>query len=176
MAKKTRYSLKTSNEYIYTWLSLELVFILGTFALIYFLVYKPRILTLPDFEFYSRLVWGIFTGVMFLIFALTFMIANSKRYWLDMEYIEVWNIYRPKKRKTILLENIVDIKIRRMPILSTALNFGTIIIYTSLDEKKPRIRLRIVGVKYPNDVYLDLLERGNLKKEVKELKPEELLK
>jgi len=88
------------------------------------------------------------------------MIANGPRYWIDNDYIEIWSIYRPKRRAQIDYSEIVDIKIQRFPLIGTAFNFGTLVLF-SYNEKtgKRKIAARLIGIDFPNEVYLDLINK-----------------
>lgn len=159
MTKESRYSLHTSNKFIYQWLIIVLLFNLSIFTIIYFVI-TPLFSSTGNPEFYSKLTWGIFTIFMFILFAIIFMIANGPRYWIDNDYIEIWSIYRPKRRAQIDYSEIVDIKIQRFPLIGTAFNFGTLVLF-SYNEKtgKRKIAARLIGIDFPNEVYLDLINK-----------------
>ncbi|MHA1213610.1 MAG: hypothetical protein ACTSSH_14280 [Candidatus Heimdallarchaeota archaeon] len=174
MKEQNRYSLHPSSEYIYQWLIFMLIINLGIFAIVYFLI-TPIINNSANPDFYAKLAWGIFTGVMFVLFALTFIIANGPRYWVDFEEIEIWWIYRPKKRKQIPLFEIVEIKIRRTPVISNAFNIGTLVLFKESSDGKPKVAVRLIGIKFPTEVYLDLLSKCKFKDKRKEFETKELL-
>ncbi|HUT80000.1 MAG TPA: hypothetical protein VMZ29_02265 [Candidatus Bathyarchaeia archaeon] len=168
MSKESRYSLQASNKFIYQWLIIVLLFNLGIFTLIYFGI-APLFDSTTNPELYSKLTWAIFTVIMFILFATIFMIANGPRYWVDTNYLEIWSVYRPKKRVQIEYTEIIDIRIRRTPLISSAFNFGTLVLY-KIDKKSGRkkVAARLIGVDYPNDVYLDLINKCQI--EIKDTK------
>lgn len=171
MNNQSRYSLRASNEFLIQWLVIVLLGNLGLFAIIYFLI-NPIIVTSNNPNLYEKITWSIFVIFMFSLFATTYVGINSSRYWIDCNFIERWSIYRPKKKRRIDYINIKDLKIIRMPLFGNALNIGTIVLYAEKNSKK-KISMRIVGIKYPHEVYLDILERSNV--ENSKIKTEDLL-
>ncbi|MBN1330974.1 MAG: hypothetical protein JXA54_15995 [Candidatus Heimdallarchaeota archaeon] len=168
MNKESRYSLQVSNKFIYQWLVFVLLFNLGIFTIIYFGI-TPLFDSTSNPDFYSKLTWAIFTISMFFLFATIFIIANGPRYWIDMNYLEIWSVYRTKKRTLIEYNEIIDIKIRRTPLIASAFNFGTLVMYKN-DKKtgRKKVAARLIGVEYPNDVYLDLINKCKI--EIKDTK------
>jgi hypothetical protein len=160
MNQAKRYSLQASNSFLYLWLSLVLVFNLGLFVIIYFLI-NPIVKSSSNPNLYDKIQWASFVALMFLLFAITYVTINRARYWIDTDYIEKWSIYRPKKKVRINYSEINDIKLRRFPVLGDALNIGTIILYNSKNGKR-NIILRIIGIKFPYEVYIDILEHANI--------------
>ncbi|MHA1187871.1 MAG: hypothetical protein ACTSSK_13540, partial [Candidatus Heimdallarchaeota archaeon] len=94
----SRYSIAPSTPYLLTFLVISLLINVAMWLGIYFGL-NPLIMASSFPERNSKIMWGVFVGVMFIIFALTFAIINSHRYWIDTDYLQVINVYRPKKRK-----------------------------------------------------------------------------
>jgi len=93
-------------------------------------ILNPLIMASSFPERNSKIMWGVFVGVMFIIFALTFAIINSHRYWIDTDYLQVINVYRPKKRKTVMYSEVKNIFIKKIPFLSERFDFGTVVFVT----------------------------------------------
>jgi hypothetical protein len=160
MSQQKRYSLNATNSYLYQWLVIVLVLNLGLFAIIYFVI-DPIVQDSINPNLYEKLEWAALVIFMFCMFAVTYITINRSRYWLDIEYIEKWSIYRPKRKYIVNCNEIVDIKIRRLPLIGDALNNGSIILYTNKKDKK-KVAMRIIGIKFPYEVYLDILERTKI--------------
>ncbi len=160
MKGQSRYSLRASNEFLIQWLVIGLVINLGIFTIIYFFI-TPLIESSNNPNLFEKLTWSFFVVFMFSIFAVTYIGINSSRYWIDFNSIERWSIYRPKRKRKIEYANIKDLKIIRMPLLGNALNIGTIVLFVDKDGKN-KVSMRIMGIKYPHEVYLDILERTNI--------------
>ena len=169
MSKESRYSLRASNEFIYQWLVIILIFNLIIFLIIHYII-SPLLEKLGNPELYSKIVWAIFVFVMFSLFAITYIIINGPRYWIDNEYLEIWFIYRPRKRRFVYYKDIKEVRIRRPPIIGSAFNYGTIILYKTNQHEKLKVYVRIIGIKFPNEISHDLLKRCNIKKEKEEIK------
>ena len=169
--------LKSSTEFVIIWMVLILIFNLGLYFIVRYLV-DPVIQNLsltPDrIDLYSKLVWAGLVLIMFVIFTIVYLIISAPRYWVDEQGIEIRNIYRAKKKKSYDFEEITEIRIRQIPIISNAFNFGTIIFYKSDESEKKHVAFRFNGIKYPKEVYLEIIENfENLKQE--EIKAEDLL-
>jgi hypothetical protein len=160
MNSQSRYSLRAANEFLIQWLVIVLLVNLGLFSIIYFVV-NPIIVSSSNPSLYERLTWSIFVIFMFGLFAITFVGINSSRYWIDFHFAERWSIYRPKKKKRIEYNDIKDVKIVRMPLLGNALNIGTIVLLIEKNGKM-KAKMRIVGIKHPQEVYLDIIQRTNI--------------
>ena len=159
--KSSRFSLQVSTEYIIQWLVLTLIANIGLFLIVRFLL-NPYDLGWPNPDRYSKIIWAGFTFIGFSLFAITYIVTSAPRYWVDTDFIEVRSVYRSKKSKIIEFERIVDMKIRKMPILSNAFNFGTIIFYSKANDGKKIIAARFLGVKYANEVFLEISENLNI--------------
>ncbi|MBK5112249.1 MAG: hypothetical protein KGD59_07245 [Candidatus Heimdallarchaeota archaeon] len=173
----SRFFLKSSTEYTIQWMVLTLVFNLGLYLLVRYLV-DPRIQNLslaPDkIDLYSKLVWAGLVLIIFIIFTVVYLIISAPRYWIDEQGIEIRNIYRARKKITFDYEEIIEVKIRQIPLISSAFNFGTIIFYKLDENEKKHIAFRFNGVKYPKEVYLEIIDKfENIKQE--EIKAEDLL-
>ncbi|NHJ84595.1 MAG: hypothetical protein FK734_03985 [Asgard group archaeon] len=166
MSKKpaSRYSLTASYAYIAQWLIITLVIYLILFVIAYLMI-VPIFETNPNKELYNKILWSVFAIVSFLSFAVVFIITNSQKYWIDLEYIQFWNVYRPSKKRQIEFKDINDLKIRRMPITSTAFNFGTIVLFSIDKNGKRKRRGSLRGIKFVDDVYLELIQKINLPEE-----------
>ncbi|NHK30828.1 MAG: hypothetical protein FK730_05715 [Asgard group archaeon] len=171
MNSQSRYSLRAANEFLIQWLVIVLLVNLGIFSIIYFFV-NPIIVSSNNPSLYEKLTWSIFVVFMFSLFAITYVGINSSRYWIDFNFAERWSIYRPKKKKRIEYVDIKDVKIVRMPLLGNALNIGTILLLTE-KSGKIKAKMRIIGIKHPQEVYLDILQRSNI--ENSEISGEDLL-
>ncbi len=173
----SRFSLKASTEYIIQWMVFTLILNLGLYLMVRYLVH-PRILGLsltPErIELYSKLSWAGLLLVNFLIFTIVYLIISAPRYWIDDYGIEVRSIYRAKKKLTFNYKEITEIQIRQTPIISSAFNFGTLVFYKTDQNEKKRVAFRFFGVKYPKEVYLEIIDKfENVKQE--EIKAEDLL-
>ena len=151
----SRYSSIPSSAYLITFLVFSLLINLAILAVTYFGI-NPLILksNFPDRN--SRIMWGIFVGIAFLIFAVTYIIINAHRYWIDHDYIQIINVYRPKKRKTIMFTEIKNIKVRKIPLISGWFDFGTVIFIGYTETGRRKILARFLGIKFPEEVYLEL--------------------
>ncbi|NHJ46782.1 MAG: hypothetical protein FK733_03240 [Asgard group archaeon] len=167
MSQQKRYSLNASNSFLYQWLVIILILNLGLFAIIYFVI-NPIVQDSANPNLYEKIEWALFVIFMFCMFATTYITINKSRYWLDSEYIEKWSIYRPKRKHTVNCNEIVDIKIRRLPLIGDALNNGTIVLY-SIKKKKKKVAMRIIGIKFPYEIYLDILERTKIEDSEKKI-------
>ncbi|MGC9780755.1 MAG: PH domain-containing protein [Candidatus Heimdallarchaeota archaeon] len=165
-SKSSRFSLEVSIEYIMQWLALTLIINLGLFTIVHFLLNQYD-LGWPNPERYSKIIWVGFTLVGFTVFALTYIFISAPRYWVDTDSIEIRSVYRSKKSKIVEFEKIVDMKIRKTPILSNIFNFGTIVFYNKTEDGKKKVVARFLGVKYPNEVYLEILENLDIEEEKK---------
>jgi len=179
MSKKSpsRFSLKASTEYIIQWMVFTLIFNLGLYLMVRYFAY-PRILDLtltPDrIDLYSKLVWAGLVFVSFILFTVVYLIISAPRYWIDDHGIEIRNIYRAKKKLTFNYDEINEVKIRQIPIISNAFNFGTIVFYKTDQNEKKRVAFNFYGVKYPKEVYLEIIDKFNNLKE-DDIKAEDLL-
>ncbi|NHJ33272.1 MAG: hypothetical protein FK732_10435 [Asgard group archaeon] len=173
----SRFSLRSSTEFIIQWMVLTLVFNLGLYLIVRYLV-DPRIQNLnltPDrIDLYSKLVWAGLVLIIFTIFTIVYLIISAPRYWVDEKGIEIRNIYRAKKKLTYNYEEIIDIKIKQIPFISSAFNFGTIVFYKTDENEKKHVAFRFNGVKYPKEVYLEIVDNFENLKET-EIKAEDLL-
>ncbi|MEE9573250.1 MAG: PH domain-containing protein, partial [Candidatus Neomarinimicrobiota bacterium] len=110
----------------------------------------------------------------FLFFTVVYLIISAPRYWIDDNGIEIRNIYRAKKKLTFNYEEITEVQIRQTPVISSAFNFGTIVFYKTDQNEKKRIAFRFFGVKYPKEVYLEIIDKFNNVKD-NDIKTEDLL-
>ncbi|MHA1532515.1 MAG: PH domain-containing protein [Candidatus Heimdallarchaeota archaeon] len=173
----SRFSLKASAEYIIQWMVFTLILNLGLYLMMRYLVH-PRILGLnltPErIDLYSKLSWAGSLLVNFILFTVVYLIISAPRYWIDDNGIEIKSIYRAKKKLTFDYVEITEIKIRQTPIISSAFNFGTIVFYKTDQNEKKRVAFRFFGVKYPKEVYLEIIANfENVKQE--EITAEDLL-
>ncbi|MFW9922744.1 MAG: hypothetical protein ACFFDW_05575 [Candidatus Thorarchaeota archaeon] len=166
------YTVAPSTAYLMSAISVVLIINLGLFLLVYFLIY-PIILDSSDPSKWSKIIWAIFAGISFLFFTIVYIIINSHRYWIDNDFFEILNVYRTKKKKSFLWTNISYIKIRNFPIVSRAFNFGTILFYGEVKNGKEKIIARFLGVKMPQEIYLQIMDK--VQKESKEKILKELL-
>ncbi|MHA1124256.1 MAG: hypothetical protein ACTSSB_04690 [Candidatus Heimdallarchaeota archaeon] len=167
----SQYSIAPSTPYLLTFLVLSLLINLAIFAILYFAI-NPFILASNNSDRYSKIVWGVFIGFMFLVFAMTYVTINLHRYWIDLDYIQIINVYRPKKRKTVMYSEVKNIFVRKIPFLSGWLDFGTIIFVTYTDTGRKKVLAKFLGIKFPEEVYLELIKKINLedsKESVKDL-------
>lgn len=156
--KESRYSLSPSNAYLYSFLVIVLLINLGLIAIAYFLI-NPVIENSSNPTLYSQIFWACMVVLNFILFAITYIIINSYRYWIDIKFVEVINTYRPTKRKTINFSEIDYVKIRKIPILSDAFNFGTILFVKENEKGKDKIVIRFLGIKHAKDVILELIQK-----------------
>ncbi len=179
MNKKSpsRFLLRSSTEYIILWMVLSLIFNLGLYLIIRYTV-DPIIQNLsltPDrIDLYSKLVWAGLVLIIFAIFTVVYLFLSAPRYLVDEQGIEIRSIYRAKKKNNFLYEEICEVKIRQVPIISSAFNFGSLIFYKLTEDGKKQVAFRFAGIKYPKEVYLEIIDKFvNLKEEV--IKTEDLL-
>jgi len=173
----SRFSLKASTEYIIQWMVFTLILNLGLYLMMRYLVH-PRILGLnltPDrIDLYSKLSWAGLLLVNFILFTVVYLIISAPRYWIDDNGIEIRSIYRAKKKLTFNYEEITEVQIRQTPVISSAFNFGTIVFYKTDQNEKKHVAFRFFGVKYPKEVYLEIINKfENVKQE--EITAEDLL-
>lgn len=179
MSKKStsRFSLRASTEYIIQWMVFTLIFNLGLYLMVRYLVH-PRILDLnltPErIDLYSKLSWAGLLLINFLFFTVVYLIISAPRYWIDDNGIEIRNIYRAKKKLNFNYEEITEVQIRQTPVISSAFNFGTIVFYKTDQNEKKRIAFKFFGVKYPKEVYLEIIDKFN-NLEDDDIKAEDLL-
>jgi hypothetical protein len=159
--ESSSYSIAPSTPYLLIFLALSLIINLAIFAGVYFGI-NPLIeaSSLPDRN--SKIMWGVFVGVMFIIFAVTYIIINSHRYWIDRDYLQVINVYRPKQKKTILYSEVKNIIVRKIPLLSERLDFGTVLFVTYTESGRKKVLARFLGIKFPDEVYLELVKKINI--------------
>jgi membrane protein YdbS with pleckstrin-like domain len=154
--KELYYSMETTMAFIIQWLVIVLLFDLLLFCLVYFLI---RPFYLLDAENWLTItVWSIYLVISMGILMTVYFIANSHRYLLNRDQIEIINIIRPKKRRIIKLENVSNIRIRQTPIISQWFNFGTIILYKKDEKNREKVVARLLGINHPDLVFLDLVE------------------
>ena len=151
----SRYSIAPSTPYLLIFLVLSLLINVAIWLGIYFGL-NPLIMASSFPERNSKIMWGVFVGVMFIIFALTFVIINSHRYWIDTDYLQVINVYRPKKRKTVMYSEVKNIFIKKIPFLSERFDFGTVVFVTYTETGRKKVLARFLGIKFPDEVYLEL--------------------
>ncbi|NPE07983.1 MAG: hypothetical protein GNW80_06860 [Asgard group archaeon] len=173
----SRFILKSTNEFVILWMVLTLIFNLGLYLIVRYLV-DPRVQNLsltPDrIELYSKLVWAGLILIMFIIFTIVYLLISAPRYWVDEQGIEIRSIYRAKKKIAFDFEEITEVEIRQIPLISSAFNFGTLVFYKTDQNEKKRVAFRFLGVKYPKEVYLEIIDKfENIKQ--KEITAEDLL-
>lgn len=173
----SRFSLRASTEYIIQWMVFTLILNLGLYLMVRYLVH-PRILGLnltPErIDLYSKLSWAGLLLINFILFTVVYLIISAPRYWIDENSIEIRSIYRAKKKLIFNYEEITEVQIRQTPIISSAFNFGTIVFYKTNQNEKKRVAFKFFGVKYPKEVYLEIIGKfENVKQE--EIKAEDLL-
>ncbi|MHA1244300.1 MAG: hypothetical protein ACTSXA_13725 [Candidatus Heimdallarchaeota archaeon] len=151
----SRYSIAPSTPYLLTFLVISLLINVAIWLGIYFGL-NPLIMASSFPERNSKIMWGVFVGVMFIIFALTFAIINSHRYWIDTDYLQVINVYRPKKRKTVMYSEVKNIFIKKIPFLSERFDFGTVVFVTYTETGRKKVLARFLGIKFPDEIYLEL--------------------
>ena len=161
--KQSTYILKPSNAFIYTWLVIVLIINIGLY-LIFFFYIDPIIQNSSNPSLYSKVFWALFVVISFLFFAIIYILVVRHIYWIDIEVIEIRNSFRPKKKKAIKFNEINNITIRRIPLISNAFNFGTIILRKNEDGKE-KIIGKLIGIKYPEEVYYELRSKINLTEE-----------
>jgi uncharacterized membrane protein YdbT with pleckstrin-like domain len=160
MSKESRYTVVPSNAFIFQWLIITFIINLVIYLIIYFIV-NPYIQASLNPDRTSRIVWAIFIVIAFLVFAITYIIINSYRYWIDSTYLEIRNNLRTKKKRIVHYEKVNYLKVNRMPIFGTSFNYGTIILYNISTEgkrEKKKVVGRLLGVKHPEDIVADLKE------------------
>jgi len=179
MNKKSpsRFLLRSSTEYIILWMVLTLAFNLGLYLIVRYVV-DPRIqklsLTPDQIDLYSKLVWAGLVLIIFIIFTIIYLLLSAPRYLVDEQTIEIRSIYRAKKKNNFSYNEICDVKIRQVPIISSAFNFGSIIFYKINENRKKQVAFRFNGIKYPKEVYLEIIDKfENLEEEA--IKTEDLL-
>ncbi len=158
--KPANYSIAPSTTYIITLLIVALLLNGVFFAIVYFIV-EPIVQSSSNPDLYSKIVWSIVSFVVFLVFAIIYVSVNSRRYWVGDDSFELIRIYRPKKKKVIKYSDILYIKIRKIPILSSRLDFGTILFIAHNKKKKEKIVARFLGIKFPKELYIELVEKIN---------------
>jgi hypothetical protein len=165
----SRYSIAPSTPFLLTFLVISLIINVGIWVSVYFGL-NPVIMasSFPDRN--SKIMWGVFVGITFIIFAITYIIINSHRYWIDLDYIQVINVYRPKKRKTVKYSEVKNIFVRKIPLLSSWFNFGTIVFITYTETGRKKVLARFLGIKYPDEVYLELTKNINLEEKEESIK------
>ncbi len=156
--KPANYSVTPSTAYIITFLALALIINSLFFAIIYFVV-DPIVQVSSNPDLYSKIIWSIVAFVFFFVFAVIYISINSRRYWIGDNSFELINIYRPKKKKVIKYSDILYIKVRKMPILSSRFDFGTILFIAHSKKKKEKIVARFLGIKFPKEIYFELVEK-----------------
>lgn len=172
--KPANYSIAPSTTYIITMLVLALIINGVFFAVVYFIV-DPIVQTSSNPELYSKIIWSIVAFVFFFVFAVVYISINSRRYWIGDESFELINIYRPKKKKVIKYSEILYIQIRKIPFLSNRFEFGTILFFAHNKKQKEKIIARFLGLKFPMEIYIELVEKINLEEKHKKLTAEDLL-
>ena len=165
----SRYSIAPSTPYLLTFLVLSLLINVVIWLGIYFGL-NPLIMASSFPERNSKIMWGIFVGVMFIIFAITFVIINSHRYWIDTDYLQVINVYRPKKRKTIMYSEVKNIFIKKIPLLSERFDFGTVVFVTYTETGRKKVLARFLGIKFPDEVYLELSKSTSIENKEESIK------
>ncbi len=158
--KPANYSIAPSTTYIITLLIVALLLNGVFFAIVYFIV-EPIVQSSSNPDLYSKIVWSIVSFVVFLVFAIIYVSVNSRRYWVGDDSFELIRIYRPKKKKVIKYSDILYIKIRKIPILSSRLDFGTILFIAHNKKEKEKIVARFLGIKFPKELYIELVEKIN---------------
>lgn len=153
--KKSRFSLQPSNAFLMTFLVIVLVINVALFLIAYFLI-NPYINASVNPDLYSKIFWAGFVAINFTSFAITYAIINSKRYWIDFNFLEIQNVYRPKKRKEIPWKEISYLKVRRFPIISNAFDFGTILLMKETEKGKDKVIARLLGIKHDDEFYFEL--------------------
>ena len=161
--KPANYSVAPSTSYIITFLVFALLFDIGIFSIVYFLI-DPIIQSSVNPTLYSKVLWSIMAFVFFAVFAIVYVIINSKRYWIGEDSIEVINVYRPKRRRIIKYADITEVSIRTFPIVSKRFDFGTIVFYALNKKEQNKIIAKFLGIKFPKEIYLEIIEK---------IKPEE---
>lgn len=174
-SKPANYSLTPSNTYLISMLVIALLIDIVIFVVFYFVIDPLLIQTSANPDLYSKIIWSIMAFVVFTVFAVVYVIVNSKKYWIGNDSFELINIYRRKKKRIIKYSTITEIHLRKFPILSERFEFGTIIFY-SLNEKEQRKKVaKFIGIQYPKEVYLELLEKIHTKDNGKKKTAEDLL-
>lgn len=156
--KESSYSLQPSNAYLYSFLVIVLIINLGIIAIAYFLI-TPVIENSSNPTLFSQIFWASMVVLNFILFAITYISINAFRYWVDIKHVEIINTYRPKKRKSINFKDIDYLKIRKMPLLSDAFNYGTILFLKENEKGKEKIVARFLGIKHAKDIILELMQK-----------------
>lgn len=157
----SRYSIAPSTPYLLTFLVISLLINVAIWISVSFGL-NPIIMASSFPERNSKIMWGVFVGVTFIIFAITYIIINSHRYWIDLEYLQVINVYRPKKRKTVKYSEVKNIFVRKIPLLSGWFDFGTVVFITYTETGRKKVLARFLGVKFPDEIYLELTKNIDL--------------
>ena len=155
--KPANYSVTPSTAYIITFLVFALLIDVIIFVIVYFVI-DPIIQETPQSDLYSKVLWSIMAFVFFAVFAIVYIIINSKRYWVGIDSIEVINVYRPKKRKNFQYSKITDLQIRTIPIISKNFDFGTLVFYALDEKEQSKIIAKFLGIKNPKETYLELID------------------
>lgn len=172
--KPANYSIAPSTAYIITFLVVALIINGIIFAIVYFVI-DPIVQTSTNSDLCSKIIWSILAFVFVIVFAVVYISINSRRYWIGNETFEVINIYRPKKKKIFSYSEITYIRIRKIPFLSSRLDFGTIIFVAQDDNQKEKIIARLFGIKFPKEIYTELIEKINPEEKGKKKTAEDLL-
>ncbi|MHA1155739.1 MAG: hypothetical protein ACTSQK_06480 [Candidatus Heimdallarchaeota archaeon] len=172
--KPANYSVAPSTTYIITLLVFSLIINVILFAIVYFVI-DPIVQNSLDPELYSKIMWSIMAFIFFIVFAVVYISINSRRYWIGDESIELINIYRPKKKKAIKYSDILFIRIRKIPILSSRLEIGTILFIAVNDKNKEKIVARFLGIKFPKEMYIELNEKIHPEEKGKKKTADDLL-
>ena len=158
---KVRYSIRPSNPFLFQWIIIALLFNLALFVIMYFII-NPLVLASNNPELYDRIAWGVFILITFLTFVSTYISINSIRYWIDIKHIEVISSFRPKKKRIIPFEEINSFTIRRIPYLGNWLHYGTIVLQHRDESGKKKVKVRLLGIKFPLEVIQDIAEEINV--------------
>ncbi|MEA2070917.1 MAG: hypothetical protein U9O98_06460 [Asgard group archaeon] len=154
-----RYSLRPSTAFLIQWLTIGLLFNMILLAIIYFVV-DPYIKRFSNYKTLNTIIYSVFIFVMFLIFVITTVLINAKRYWLDSKFLENINAYRAsKENEKIWYENIIQMKIIKTPVIANSFDFGSIKIKYKQKNKQKIQTLYLWGIKNPHEVYRDIYER-----------------
>ena len=58
-----------------------------------------------------------------------------------------------------MFNEIRDIRIRKLPLLSGWFDFGTIVFVTYTETGRKKVLARFLGIKFPEEVYLELIKK-----------------
>lgn len=171
---ESSFSLKPSNAYLYSFLVIIFIINLIIFTIAYFLI-NPIIESSQNANLYSQIFWASLVFLNFLLFAITYASINAFRYWVDYESFEIINSFRPKKKRIIKYSEVDYIKIRKIPLISDALDFGTIVFIKMKENGKGKTVAKFLGIKHAKEIILELVQKLPDLEKGKKMSVDELL-